>query len=69
MNQIFRAYNRFLTKYPLPVQIIQTALLMGTGDVCAQVIVEKKSFEEYCPRRTLQFVSLGFFLVVSIVIT
>ncbi|XP_068212915.1 protein Mpv17 isoform X2 [Palaemon carinicauda] len=36
---------------------------MGTGDVLAQFVVEKKSFEQFQWQRTFRFFSLGTFFV------
>lgn len=66
MKRLFHLYQKILYKHPIPVQAIQTSLLMGTGDICAQFVVENKTLEDYSYVRTLQFGSLGIFLVVSI---
>nr|XP_022909419.1 protein Mpv17 isoform X2 [Onthophagus taurus] len=42
---------------------IQTAILMSAGDIIAQTVIYKRSFNEIDLRRTRQFACLGFFLV------
>lgn len=39
---------------------------MGAGDVCSQVLVERKTVQQYEWKRTVRFFSLGTFLVVSV---
>ncbi|KAL0080409.1 integral membrane protein mpv17 pmp22 family [Phycomyces blakesleeanus] len=52
-------YNRALTKRPILVQSISTALLFGAGDVIAQQIVEKKGFEQHDLNRTARMTVFG----------
>lgn len=57
------AYKRALQKHPLLMQSLQTGALMGTGDLLAQVLVEKKRQGQLNLRRTLQFVGMGLVIV------
>lgn len=66
MSGLFSKYQAFLTKHPVLTQMIQTGLLVGSGDIIAQTVVEKRTIRTYNPIRTVQFASVGFFIVVSI---
>ena len=50
---------------PVLIPSIQTSILMATGDVLAQTIVEKKRNEKYKLKRTCQFAGVGLILTVS----
>lgn len=65
MRGFFHGYQRILNAYPITVQTIQTGCLMSFGDIMAQTVVERKTWQEYKPIRTLQFGSVGLILVVS----
>ena len=41
-----RAYNKFVDRYPWGSQIRQTGILCASGDVIAQVVVERKKIQE-----------------------
>lgn len=57
------AYTRALQKYPMLMQSVQAGALMGGGDLIAQFLIEKKSTNQLDLRRTLQFASMGLFVV------
>lgn len=40
-------------------------ILMGTGDVLSQVLIEKKSAEQYKWQHTARFFTLGAVMIVS----
>lgn len=61
----FRTYTRFIKRYPIFSQAVQTGCLMATGDVVAQIAIERKSLKKVNFARTAQFASIGFFLTVS----
>lgn len=65
MTTIWRVYQKTLVKYPILIQAAQSGVLMGTGDLIAQSIVEKKPFENINWLRTAQFASVGLFIGVS----
>ncbi|KAF4533027.1 hypothetical protein B566_EDAN000719 [Ephemera danica] len=58
---MLKLYRRVLDKHPYVTQAIQTGILMGAGDVIAQVGVEKKTAETFDVRRTLCFTGIGIF--------
>lgn len=66
-SAVSRSYKNSLERRPILVQSVQTAFLMGTGDVIAQTIIEKKDLTNYAWIRTVQFAGIGFFIGVSIV--
>ncbi|XP_049951400.1 protein Mpv17-like isoform X3 [Schistocerca serialis cubense] len=47
LSRIYKVYNDLLTKHPVKVQSIQTAMLCGTGDIIAQTAIEKKKLSEF----------------------
>ncbi|GLV39187.1 pasang lhamu [Carabus blaptoides fortunei] len=62
MSAVWKVYQRSLGKYPILTQAIQTGLLMGTGDLISQTIIEKKTFSNINWVRTAQFTSVGLFI-------
>lgn len=56
---MFAAYHRALTKRPILVQSLSTAVLFGAGDVIAQQIVEKQGWEKHDLQRTLRMTTFG----------
>lgn len=62
---LFRAYQRFITKYPVLSQAVQTGALMAGGDLIAQTAIEGKRVDKANYLRTAQFASVGFCLAVS----
>lgn len=65
MSVVWKLYQRSLVKYPILTQSVQTGLLMGTGDLISQTIIEKKTFSDINWFRTAQFSSVGLFVGVS----
>ncbi|XP_059486655.1 protein Mpv17-like [Neocloeon triangulifer] len=55
---MLRAYKNLLQRHPFFTQAVQTGLLMGTGDVIAQVVVEKRPKLDL--RRSATFTAIGF---------
>ena len=41
VQNLWRAYAKLVDKYPWASQIGQTAVLLSTGDVISQVVVER----------------------------
>uniref|UniRef100_A0A7G3AF19 Mitochondrial inner membrane protein Mpv17 n=1 Tax=Lutzomyia longipalpis TaxID=7200 RepID=A0A7G3AF19_LUTLO len=60
IRQISTGYRKALTRYPLLMQSLQTGILMASGDVIAQVVVEKTDNYNYL--RTAQFSAIGLFM-------
>ncbi|ENN72913.1 protein Mpv17 [Dendroctonus ponderosae] len=54
-----RVYQKLLKDHFMVVQSAQTGLLMGTGDIIAQTIIEGKRGATYEPKRTAKFTLLG----------
>ncbi|EEB10887.1 protein Mpv17, putative [Pediculus humanus corporis] len=63
MKKIREVYKILTLKYPIGSQAIQTGLIMGNGDVIAQLLVEKKPFSLFDFLRTSQYVFVGSFFV------
>ncbi|XP_018579729.1 protein Mpv17 [Anoplophora glabripennis] len=61
LAKIGRIYRYMLCKHPIITQSIQTGLLMASGDVIAQKIIEKRC--ELNSLRTAQFFALGTVVV------
>lgn len=64
LSKLTDAYQRTLHRRFLLVQCIQTGLLMSTGDVISQQLVESKGHRNHHYKRTWQFAFLGCCLVV-----
>ncbi|XP_041974486.1 protein Mpv17 [Aricia agestis] len=60
-RNIFNFYHQLLHKHPILMQAVQTGLLMGTGDIISQTLIEKRTREQFDFKRTAQFSSIGFF--------
>ncbi|XP_046987493.1 protein Mpv17-like isoform X3 [Schistocerca americana] len=59
LSRIYKVYNDLLTKHPVKVQSIQTAILCGTGDIIAQTAIEKKKLSEFDVKRFASFFAFG----------
>lgn len=66
MGTVIRVYEKVLKRYPLLTSSIQTAMLMGTGDIISQTVIEETPLTKVNLKRTTQFASVGLFLVVRI---
>jgi len=56
---LWKAYTRMLNLYPTITASVSTAILMGTGDVIAQKVIEEKKCLD--KERTGRFILLGAF--------
>ncbi|KAI9344725.1 hypothetical protein BD770DRAFT_397376 [Pilaira anomala] len=56
---MFAAYHRVLTKRPILVQSLSTAVLFGAGDVIAQQAVEKQGWQKHDFQRTFRMSAFG----------
>lgn len=61
MLNIWTRYLRILDRYPLRTQMVQTGIIMGTGDVLSQLVIEKKPNFEI--GRSIRFGAIGSFFV------
>lgn len=68
MSALFRTYKRLLQQYPIVSQCVQCGILMGSGDLIAQTVVERKKLQNINFERTAQFACVGFLIVVSLFI-
>lgn len=66
IGSALKTYKSVLHKYPTVSQCVECAILMGSGDIIAQTVVEQKSFRNLDFKRTSQFASVGLFVVVCI---
>ncbi|PSN53514.1 hypothetical protein C0J52_13227 [Blattella germanica] len=60
LKKALLSYQQFLSKYPAPVQIVQTGILMGVGDIQSQLLFEDKTLKTLDKLRVLKFSALGF---------
>ncbi|VDM33272.1 unnamed protein product [Hydatigera taeniaeformis] len=58
--KLYHGYSNLLVKYPVRTQAISTAIIMGSGDIIAQKLVEKRKWE---PSRTIKFGAIGLFTI------
>lgn len=65
MNAVVSTYKRLLKQYPIASQCVQCGLLMGSGDLIAQTVVDRKKIQNINFERTAQFACVGLLLVVS----
>jgi len=59
MSKVWKAYTRFVDKYPWGSQILQTGVLCASGDVIAQVAVERKKLKDFEIARVGRFFLMG----------
>nr|XP_023024631.1 protein Mpv17-like [Leptinotarsa decemlineata] len=62
-GRILKLYKKLLNDHFVMVQAVQTGTLMGTGDLIAQTIIEKKSFKQVHLWRTARFFAIGAVMV------
>lgn len=62
---LLRTYQRLLNKHFLIVQSVQTGVLMSSGDIIAQLAIEKRKISECDLLRSAKFGFLGTCFVVS----
>lgn len=58
-RRLLKYYKKFLTRYPLTTQSIQSGILMGTGDIIAQTFVEKQDISQINLTRTAPYATAG----------
>ena len=61
MLKIWTRYLKILDRYPLRTQMMQTGVIMGTGDVISQLVIERKGNFEIS--RSIRFGAIGSFFV------
>ena len=61
MLKIWTRYLKILDRYPLRTQMMQTGVIMGTGDVISQLVIERKPNFEIS--RSIRFGVIGSFFV------
>lgn len=66
VSVVLRTYKGLLQQYPFGSQCAQCGVLMGSGDLIAQTVVERKKFRDINFERTAFFASLGVVLVVRL---
>ncbi|XP_064596870.1 protein Mpv17-like isoform X2 [Liolophura sinensis] len=59
MARLWRSYLGVLEHYPWTTQSTTTGVLMGAGDVIAQIAVEKKDSSNYDYKRSIRFFLFG----------
>lgn len=68
LSAVFQTYKRLLQQYPIASQCVQCGVLMGSGDLIAQTVVERKKFHNINFQRTAEFACVGLFIVVRLLI-
>uniref|UniRef100_A0A1B6DMK9 Mitochondrial inner membrane protein Mpv17 n=1 Tax=Clastoptera arizonana TaxID=38151 RepID=A0A1B6DMK9_9HEMI len=58
-RRFISSYSNLLKKYPIRVQAAQTSFLVGTGDIIAQTIIEKKMVKNIDWSRTIPYAGVG----------
>uniref|UniRef100_A0A8D8V2B5 Mitochondrial inner membrane protein Mpv17 n=1 Tax=Cacopsylla melanoneura TaxID=428564 RepID=A0A8D8V2B5_9HEMI len=59
LRRVLHSYKNLLTHRPYTVQAVQTASLMGIGDLIAQTFIEGHNIMDINPVRTLQYSVVG----------
>ncbi|CAH0699089.1 unnamed protein product [Spodoptera exigua] len=59
---LFKLYLDTLQRRPYLVQAVQTGVLMGSGDLISQTLIERKHITKVDLTRTIKFSSIGFFV-------
>lgn len=59
MSSILKLYRHYNHAYPVRVNLVQTGVLFGLGDVTAQRAVERREFDEIDWLRTVRYASIG----------
>ena len=62
---IWTRYLRVLDRYPMRTQMVQSGIIMGTGDVISQFAIERKDHLEV--DRCLRFAAIGSIFVAPII--
>uniref|UniRef100_A0A2P2I5S7 Mitochondrial inner membrane protein Mpv17 n=1 Tax=Hirondellea gigas TaxID=1518452 RepID=A0A2P2I5S7_9CRUS len=63
MSALLRAYSSALRRFPTTVQSIQAGSLMAVGDMTSQMLIERRSLQQYEWQRSARFFTLGTVLV------
>ncbi|KAM7540257.1 hypothetical protein Aperf_G00000032459 [Anoplocephala perfoliata] len=61
LSKLYYGYSNLLVRYPVRTQAISTAVIMGSGDIIAQKIVERK--KKWDVIRTAKFSAIGLIVV------
>jgi len=61
-SNLFQRYNHLLITHPLKTKIITAGTISIFGDTFCQKVIEKKTWEEYSPKRTLRQLSVVCFI-------
>lgn len=67
MNKLKRVrmlYDSILQKYPIVIHAAQTGTLLASGDLIAQLLVERRKVSHIEIRRTGKFFGIGLLVVV-----
>lgn len=64
-SNIKQIYQRILKKRPVLVNAVQTGILISTGDIIAQSLIERKKLTKIDIERTLHFFVIGIGIVVN----
>lgn len=76
MSMLWRAYQRALAARPITTQVLSAGVFAGvcahtlpgllttTGDVLAQIAVERRALRDYDYKRSLRFAAIGWCFIV-----
>ncbi|KAK2143766.1 hypothetical protein LSH36_814g00016 [Paralvinella palmiformis] len=59
MTAIWKSYQLVLRTHPRLAQALNTSVLFGSGDVIAQLFLERRSLRTYDARRTSRYTGVG----------
>ncbi|KAK3907694.1 Protein Mpv17 [Frankliniella fusca] len=63
MRTLLRLYQNAVQRYPMSAQAAQTGLLMTTGDIVAQTVIDKRGLHDLDVGRIARFGAIGACLV------
>jgi protein Mpv17 len=63
LKNFLNFYLNNLQKFPLTTKIIASAIIGGSGDICAQIIEQKGQLDKISFYRTFRMVGIGSFLI------
>ena len=60
---MLNAFSNFLTRRPFFSRCLTGSIIVSTGDLISQFIIEKKTLQQYDPKRTLRTFVMGYTVI------